>query len=427
MCFAASPAHGPVQARGLTAMSMSPLARGAMSDMGGWEIQSGTFETEDDNSSPVRATKSSLVLVEETVEMLPKILFALFDNPQFFVAQHEHYVHRGEAEERFPSEGLYWLSIAVTNTINLLILVSTTAFCMETMDEYKGNRAWHYVELVCVTAFTTDLVIRVFGALYTKQFRTFCKDSMNWVDFMAIAPFYLQLFLDMPDLRFVRVIRLARILRALRNSRFAKMGAIVADIFNSSSAALAIPVYFMALAMIFFASMVYYAEHCNHYEDPDCVVNFEHIPHAMWWCVSTFTTVGYGDVSPIYPVSKLIGMVSMFAGIFFLAMPLSIIGASFNDAWAKLEHIRQTEEAHAKQVEEEWRVDEDDVRRVKIFVIEHIMRLQQLLLECAPGLQDLGASQKETSFWTANRKPASRWAAGCGALSAECTRCQSTG
>ena len=54
----------------------------------------------------------------------------------------------------------------------------------------------------------------------------------------------------MLDLRFVRVIRLARILRALRSERFGNMGSVIADILKHSAAALAIPIYFMMLALV---------------------------------------------------------------------------------------------------------------------------------------------------------------------------------
>ena len=48
----------------------------------------------------------------------------------------------------------------------------------------------------------------------------------------------------------MRVIRLARILRALRSERFGNMGSVIADILKHSAAALAIPIYFMMLALV---------------------------------------------------------------------------------------------------------------------------------------------------------------------------------
>merc|ERR1711959_835586 len=36
--------------------------------------------------------------------------------------------------------------------------------------------------------------------------------------------------------------------------------------------------------------------------------------HTIWWSVVTFTTIGYGDVSPSSHIGKFFGMLIMFAG-----------------------------------------------------------------------------------------------------------------
>ena len=36
---------------------------------------------------------------------------------------------------------------------------------------------------------------------------------------------------------------------------------------------------------------------------------------TLWWAVSTVTTVGYGDITPITPAGKIIGIVLMIVGI----------------------------------------------------------------------------------------------------------------
>jgi hypothetical protein len=69
---------------------------------------------------------------------------------------------------------------------------------------------------------------------------------MNWVDFLAISPFYISLAVPgMIDLRFVRVIRLVRILKTVPATR--EMGGVIRDIISRSVGALFIPIYFMSL------------------------------------------------------------------------------------------------------------------------------------------------------------------------------------
>eukprot|EP01052_Picozoa_sp_SAG31_P032357 SAG31_NODE_3541_length_4143_cov_2.731949_1_plen_213_part_00 len=64
---------------------------------------------------------------------------------------------------------------------------------------------------------------------------------------------------------------------------------------------------------------------------------FRHIGDAIWWSLVTFTTVGYGDLSPVTARGRVAAAVAMFVGIFFLAMPLAIIGGSFADAWERMD------------------------------------------------------------------------------------------
>ncbi len=71
------------------------------------------------------------------------------------------------------------------------------------------------------------------------------------------------------------------------------------------------------------SSLVYVAEH---EVQPDL---FSSIPAAMWWGVSTMTTVGYGDIYPITPIGKLLGAVVALVGMGLFALPAGILGSAF--------------------------------------------------------------------------------------------------
>lgn len=47
--------------------------------------------------------------------------------------------------------------------------------------------------------------------------------------------------------------------------------------------------------------------------------DFPTVGIAMWWAVSTFTTVGYGDVVPTTAVGRVVGGILMVIGIMFLS------------------------------------------------------------------------------------------------------------
>lgn len=143
-------------------------------------------------------------------------------------------------------------------SINLLIIVSTVAFCAETMVQYSPDPirnpetylewedTWYTLEIVMVTLFTLDLTIRGAGAFFAGHIGKWLKDPMNWVDFLAISPFFVSLvFPGFVDLRFLRVIRLVRILKSISATR--EMGGVIRGIVSRSIGALFIPLYFMCL------------------------------------------------------------------------------------------------------------------------------------------------------------------------------------
>ncbi len=51
--------------------------------------------------------------------------------------------------------------------------------------------------------------------------------------------------------------------------------------------------------------------------------------NSLWWAVVTMTTVGYGDISPVSFVGKLVGVVLMLTGIGFLGLFTASIASAF--------------------------------------------------------------------------------------------------
>ena len=50
---------------------------------------------------------------------------------------------------------------------------------------------------------------------------------------------------------------------------------------------------------------------------------------ALWWCVATVTTVGYGDVVPVTSLGRIVALVYMFFGIILITTLLAVISNTF--------------------------------------------------------------------------------------------------
>jgi voltage-gated potassium channel len=71
---------------------------------------------------------------------------------------------------------------------------------------------------------------------------------------------------------------------------------------------------------------MYYAENAT---QPEA---FSSIPKAMWWGVTTLTTVGYGDIFPVTTLGRLMGAAIAILGVGLFALPAGILASGFSEA-----------------------------------------------------------------------------------------------
>ena len=142
---------------------------------------------------------------------------------------------------------------------------------------------------------------------------------MMIVDLVSILPFFIELFFG-ANIAAIRVIRIVRFYRLARYvPAIATIGRVLANEWRSLVGCVAI---FAGLLLI--ASVAMYLAEGN--LQPD---HFGDVPSAMWWAVVTLSTVGYGDVTPITTIGRIIAGFVMISGIAFFALPVGIIANGF--------------------------------------------------------------------------------------------------
>ena len=87
-----------------------------------------------------------------------------------------------------------------------LVLASTVGMCLNTMPSFRhyssseepiDNPYLALLEAVCISWFTVEYLLRLAGA---PQKMSFIKQTMNIIDVLAIAPYYISLLFEDPEL-----------------------------------------------------------------------------------------------------------------------------------------------------------------------------------------------------------------------------------
>jgi voltage-gated potassium channel len=157
----------------------------------------------------------------------------------------------------------------------------------------------------------------------------YARTPGSLVDLAAIAPFIIALATSI-DLKVLILVRLLRFLKLARYST--GFQSLFEAMRRERHALLACLIVLMSVVLIA-ASAMYVAERDT---QPDV---FSSIPAATWWAITTVTTVGYGDVVPQTTIGRMIGGLTMIAGLVMLALPVAIIATSFAEVIQKRSFI----------------------------------------------------------------------------------------
>jgi hypothetical protein len=198
----------------------------------------------------------------------------------------------------YPDSSVYARVMAFVSVF--VIVISILFFCLETIPELKPaqHNATHdmvgeeipkmdwgniffLVELGCITWFTIEFFLRFISSPSKAMF---CKSFLNIIDFVAIAPFFVNLIWSdtggssgsAMSFAVLRVLRLVRVFRIFKLSRHSVGLQILGKTFKASVQEFILLIFFMAIAMVLFASGVYFAEQ----GDPN--TKFESIPASFW-------------------------------------------------------------------------------------------------------------------------------------------------
>jgi voltage-gated potassium channel len=179
--------------------------------------------------------------------------------------------------------------------------------------------------IVC-TFFFAEYVLRLIaapGALSAEHLGKW-RTRLTWaisigavVDLLGVVPGILAVVLG-PDFAslfgFVWTLKLIRyapglagLQRVVRDSRHALLSVLIG----------------FCIVLVVSASLAYLLERAAQPQ------SFGSMPAALWWAITTVTTTGYGDVTPVTPLGRMLGGIVMVSGILVFALWAGILATGF--------------------------------------------------------------------------------------------------
>ena len=243
------------------------------------------------------------------------------------------------------------------NLVTVLIFVSCIALALETVPEIEKNHhaSLFWVEWVSVVVFTVDYLANL--AFSDRGWR-YAFSLWGIIDLLSIAPSYLML-LNLTALQGTKVLRLLRVARVLRVLKLARMAADQTNNSDRNPIVANLKIYFIvffSVLMISSTAMYFvegelYSEHAmaagqatlehtspgtsEKFVPVDPVTDvpipedkrfYTSIPAAMWWCVVTLTSTGYGDMYPVTVGGRIVAGLTMFLGLVLFGILLNVVG-----------------------------------------------------------------------------------------------------
>lgn len=242
-----------------------------------------------------------------------------------------------------------------------LIIFSVMSLCLATAPELEGWSGWKLIDAITSIIFTLEYILRCLTA--GKRFR-FLIEPLNIIDFCSFLPFFMELALrlggvpEANSINYLRVLRIFRLMKVIKISRYMSS---YLEIFKET-VILARHSFSMLMSLIIFGTTVLGALMYSVEEEAG---TFTSIFEAMYWCVITQTTVGYGDIQVVTDTGRLLACITAYTGIFNLTIMVNVMGSCFDEAYTRF--LTKEEDKFKQQLGVEVEVESwDDLREGEI-------------------------------------------------------------
>ncbi len=202
------------------------------------------------------------------------------------------------------------------------ILISVVVVMLESVESFdvKFHVILRRLEWVFTILFTLEYIARIISLDRPKKY---IFSFFGVVDLLATLPTWLSLFaIQSQFLIAIRLMRLLRIFRVFKLARYIQGMRHIRLALRNSIPKITVFFLFVISLVTIMGTLMYMIE--------GETSGFSSIPQSIYWAIVTLTTVGYGDITPVTVLGKLMASVIMILGYSILAVPTGIVSSEMS-------------------------------------------------------------------------------------------------
>jgi voltage-gated potassium channel len=205
-----------------------------------------------------------------------------------------------------------------------IILASVLLVVMDSVQHLSGvwAVAFSSLEWLFTLAFTAEYIARLVCVRHPLRY---ALSFYGLIDLAALVPTYIALFVpEVHALIDVRVLRLLRVFRVFKLTAYVAEYQALGTALRASRRKILVFLSAVLMIVLVMGTLMYVVE------GPDN--GYTSIPTAVYWAITTMTTVGFGDITPKTDLGRLISSAMMLLGWGTLAVPTGIVTAEMTFA-----------------------------------------------------------------------------------------------